>query len=437
MKKILIVDDAPFMRKVASDILSTKYETILAASGPEAIELYKTEEPDMILSDLIMPDMTGLELQRRLSEQYNKRVPFMFMTADEHEEPESMGLEAGAMDYIRKPFKPDILLHRVGNIMRHLESLEQIRGLQISVETDPMTGLLNKTFVQKALTDICRHSSGTLMMIDLDSFKLVNDLYGHSMGDRILIRFAEILHSVIRSSDLAGRMGGDEFIAFCRDVKSESLIAERSETINRELMLSAKEFMGEDMNIPLGASIGAVAVPDEGSDFASLYKKADKALYTVKKNGKHGYAFFRNQDFHDAASEEADSSLSDVRMILGERNRKKGAYELDFEHFRTLYRFFIRCLDNYHYNVELVLFCFGSGVPGNAVDMFGNLLRQSLRRSDSYTKNGTRYIVLLPNPGIDHGESVISRVISNWNELNPSAPVTCSHEALTTGASQK
>ena len=203
MKKILIVDDAQFMQKVTSGILSEKYETVCASSGPEAMELYEAEKPDMVLSDLIMPQMTGLELQRLLTEKYDEHIPFMFMTADEREENESLGLEAGAMDYIRKPFKPEVLLRRVDNIMRHVENLRQIQGLKVVAETDPMTGLLNKAFVTKTLTELCPKDIGTLMMVDLDSFKLVNDLYGHGMGDRILIRFAEILKSVIRSSDVA------------------------------------------------------------------------------------------------------------------------------------------------------------------------------------------------------------------------------------------
>ena len=433
MKKILIVDDAQFMQKVTSGILSEKYETICASSGLEAMELYAKEKPDMVLSDLIMPQMTGMELQRLLTEQYDEHIPFMFMTADEREETESLGLEAGAMDYIRKPFKPEVLLRRVDNIMRQVDSLRQIQGLKVVAETDPMTGLLNKAFAQKTLTDLCTKASGILMMVDLDSFKLVNDLYGHGMGDRILIRFAEILRSVIRSSDVAGRMGGDEFIVFCRDIRDEQLIAEKSAAINANLLASAKEFMGEDMNIPLGASIGAVLVPDEGTMFPDLYKKADKALYTVKQNGKHGYAFFHEH----AAAETADApkesagSLAGARMILEERNRQKGAYELGFENFRTLYRFIVRSMENYHYNAEFALFTFAPDASAAAVDSFGDLLRQSLRRSDVYTKSAkSQYMVLLPQPGDDHGEAIIRRLMTNWISLDADTPVTCEHETV-------
>ena len=436
MKKILIVDDAQFMQKVTSGILSEKYETVCASSGPEAMELYEAEKPDMVLSDLIMPQMTGLELQRLLTEKYDEHIPFMFMTADEREENESLGLEAGAMDYIRKPFKPEVLLRRVDNIMRHVENLRQIQGLKVVAETDPMTGLLNKAFATKTLTELCPKANGILMMVDLDSFKLVNDLHGHGMGDRILIRFSEILRSVIRSSDVAGRMGGDEFIVFCRDIRDEALVAEKSAAINAQLLASAKEFMGEDMNIPLGASIGAVLVPDEGTEFSDLYKKADKALYTVKQNGKHGYAFFHQHEAPSAAEahKETAGSLAAARMILEERNRQKGAYELGFENFRTLYRFIVRSMENYHYDAEFALFSFAADAPAAAVDSFGDLLRQTLRRSDVYTKSGkSQYMVLLPQPGADHGAGIIDRILSNWCSLDQNTPVTCEHETVTEG----
>lgn len=435
MKKILIVDDAVFMQKVTSSILSEKYETICASSGPEAMEIYDREKPDLILSDLIMPQMTGLELQRLLYEKHGHQIPFMFMTADEREENESLGLEAGAMDYIRKPFKPEVLLRRVENIMRHVESVAQIAGLKTVVETDPMTGLLNKAFAQKTLTELCPKANGILMMVDLDSFKLVNDLYGHGMGDRVLIRFAEILRSVIRSSDIAGRMGGDEFIVFCRDIRDEKLVEEKTLAINANLLSSAKEFMGEDMNIPLGASIGAVIVPDEGTTFSELYKKADKALYSVKQNGKHGYALFRTDDAGSGAEAEKEnaSSLSGARMILEERNRQKGAYEPGFESFRSLYRFVVRSMEIYHFTAEFVLFTFPPAAPAEAVDRFGGVLRDSLRRSDSYAKSGKgQYMVLLPEPGEDNGEAILKRIADTWaeDELGRSVPVACEHEPV-------
>ena len=422
MRKILIVDDATFMLKAVSAMLSPKYECICASSGMEAMELYESDKPDMILTDLIMPQMTGLELQKALQEKYQDTIPMMFMTADERDENESRSLENGAMDYIRKPFTKDLLLRRVDNIMRQMD---RIRDLKIVAETDPMTGLLNKAYAQKVLTDACRKNAGILMMVDLDSFKLVNDIFGHDMGDQILIHFSDLLRSAIRTTDIAGRMGGDEFIVFCQDIRDENVIAEKSRFINEYLLAAAKRLMGEDMNIPLGASIGAVRVPDEGTSFDVLYRKADKALYRVKQNGKHGYEFYEGDNApEDADKDRADTTLENVRMILDERNRPKGAFEVGFENFRSIYRYQVRSIENYHGKVELVLFtvrCNEPGLSGSVIeevsDLFSDVLRSSLRRSDVYTRSGKhQFMVLLSSMDNVDRSIILLRIIDNWKK---------------------
>ncbi len=207
MKKILIVDNAQSAQKDIYTLLARDYEVASAASADEALELFTAEErPDMVLYALATPHLTGLELQRRMTERYGERIPFLFVFSDKDEESRYLSLDADATDYVTLPCKNEVLLHRVSNIMRHIESLQQLRGLRAVAETDTMTGLLNRRSVQKTLTEICARSSGILMMIDLDNFKLVNDLYGHGMGDRVLVRFAEILRGSIRTSEIAERM---------------------------------------------------------------------------------------------------------------------------------------------------------------------------------------------------------------------------------------
>lgn len=184
MRKILVVDDEEMMLMMARHILSTKYEVITASDGFEAIELFESEHPDMVLSDLMMPEMDGYELHRILQEKSAGTVPIMFMSADESEESESKGFEVGAEDYIRKPLRPDVLLRRVGLI---IENLDKIRGLKAAASKDQLTNLLNKISAQKEIGEAVKESSGALLMLDLDSFKLINDIYGHAAGDKILI----------------------------------------------------------------------------------------------------------------------------------------------------------------------------------------------------------------------------------------------------------
>ena len=421
MKKILVVDDQMITLKMTSHILASQYQTVCASSGSEAIELYKKERPDLVLTDLHMPEMSGFELQSILQQEFEERVPIMFMTADSSDETESKGFENGAVDFIRKPFRADVLLKRVANI---LQSVEEIRGLRKAAETDPMTGLLNKASSQDEIGELIKNTPGALMMIDLDSFKLVNDIYGHNMGDKVLIRFAEIIRSAIRAADIAGRIGGDEFIAFCQHVKSEDGIAEKVKYINEELLKSALEYMGDDMRIPLGASVGAVYVPDEGTDFLTIFKKADKALYQVKQNGKHGYAIYRDASKveHDVVA--ATTGIMNEMAILAERSREKGAYALPYDQFKLIYRFLIRVESNYHKENRLIIFTLKAKDSDEvnkdviyATQRFYDTVCSSLRASDVVTLRGKNQVmVLLLEANLVDSKMVIERVVTNWQE---------------------
>lgn len=417
MKKILIVDDMMVSLMMTENMLADNYETFCASSGKEAIEIYRKEKPDMVLSDLRMPGMTGYELQLALQEEYHKIIPFMFMTADSDEETESKGFDNGAMDFIRKPFRPDVLLRRVANIM---QTVEQIQGLKKDAETDKLTGLLNKVSSEKALTESCKHATGALLMIDLDSFKLVNDIHGHAMGDKVLVTFADILRTAVRSSDLLGRLGGDEFIAFCNGVHDEGSIAQKAKFINERILDAAKKLMGEDMNIPLGASIGCVFVPMHGTDFSDLFKKADKALYTVKQNGKHGYSVYSEGAAETETAEVAN--IAQVEMILNERNQEEGAFVLAFENFRTIYRFLKRTRGFYSKTTCLVVLNLKRHKAGDKVtpaetqEQFLEVLQKTLRSGDVITKNGSnQFLVLLTNTNAQRDvASAVGRVSKNW-----------------------
>ena len=402
MQKILIVDDEIIMQKIASKILSQKYQTICASSGAEAIKIFESEKPDMVLSDLLMPEMDGYELHNILQEKSSHTVPIMFMTADESDESESHGFEIGAADYIRKPLKADILLRRVSNI---LDNLDKLQDLQQAADIDKMTGLLNKSAATRELEKICATASGVLLMIDLDSFKLVNDIYGHSMGDKVLIKLAELLKSITRESDLLGRMGGDEFIAFCHDIKSDAVIAMKSRYLNERLLFEAKKFMGEDMEIPLGVSVGAVFIPNYGKDFADLYKKADKALYNVKQNGKHGYNVYSEKNI--AVAQE---NFSDVNQLLGERNPPKGAYLLELEQFKLIYRHSFRLVTAYKKKCQLVTLTIYNE-NGVAMEELGELLKNNLRVSDCVAQGGkNKFFILLPETEAENVPCVTERL---------------------------
>lgn len=402
MQKILVVDDEKIMLMLARRILSKKYEVVVATSGSEAIKLFESEKPDLVLSDLLMPEMDGYELHKTLQEKSQEPVPIIFMTADESAESESKGFEVGAADYIRKPLKPDVLLRRVGNI---LENLDKIHGLKTAASTDQLTGLLNKHAAQDEISNLLEKTTGALLMLDLDGFKLVNDIHGHAMGDKILSRFADLIRKIIRESDLAGRMGGDEFAVYLQNVHDEKILRDKTIYLNEQLLAAAKKLMGEDIQIPLGVSVGVVFCPDEGRNFSELYKKADEALYNVKKNAKHGYAIYGSNHAAQAATE----NISQLRMILNERTVEKGAYFVGFESFQTIYRLLVRMVDNYQKGLQLIQFTVGEE---KFVDQFKEILTNSLRKSDCVTQSGkSTFLVLLMEAKSEECEIVKNRIL--------------------------
>lgn len=423
MNKILIVDDDPVMLRIIERILSSRYRILSASSGKEALEIFDREMPDMVLSDIRMPEMDGYELRHLLREKSD--VPFIFMTADESDESERKGFDIGAADYIRKPANADILLRRVGNIMQNAEKLH---GLRKAASLDGMTQLLNKEAALRDIGDLCGKVPGVLLMIDLDSFKLVNDIHGHAMGDRILIRFAELIRGMIRATDLAGRLGGDEFIAYLQHVTDEAVVREKTAYLNEELLRSAREYMGEDMGIPLGASVGAVFVPGGPGDFSELCRKADQALYAVKNGGKHGVSF------HGAAPRAWDGKApSHMRRILGERNREEGALLVDFDGFQNIYRFISRLGEDFQNRTQFLHFTLSQ--PRTAEE-FRDMLRHVLRRNDCVMQNGaSQFFVLLTGAGKEEGRGIEERIRRTWAEISPHSDYTCDMESL--GSNQR
>lgn len=428
MKKILIVDDMIVSLMMTENMLCGHYITFCASSGSEAIEIYRRERPDMVLSDLRMPGMSGYELQQMLQKEMQTTIPFMFMTADPDEDTETQGFENGAMDFIRKPFRPDVLLRRVGNI---LQTVDQIEGLKRHASTDFLTGLLNKSSVAEKLKVVCAQARGALLMIDLDSFKPVNDIYGHFMGDRVLMSFADILRTMMRTDDVLGRVGGDEFIAFFHGMQDEEGVAHKTALINERILTSAKDLMGEDMSIPLGASVGCVFVPQSGVDFSSLAKKADKALYTVKQSGKHGYAIFSEAQTPAEGGEA--TTLSNMGKILDERSPGKGALQVPFEEFRAVYRFLRRTMDVFGKPTSMLRFSLPKGTAAETEEEFFAFLCSALREGDVVTRHSGQFLALLVNTDYPRLSSVVDRVRQNWAPAKEEAGVEIETEWMVMG----
>ena len=295
----------------------------------------------------------------------------------------------------------------------------RIRKLRREIQTDSMTGLLNKAGSHQSIGEACEKENGILLMIDLDSFKLVNDLHGHEMGDRILIRFAGLINEAIKEDDLAGRLGGDEFIAFLKDTHDEEDVEHVCKVLNEGIVRSAKEYMGEDMNIPLGASIGAVRVPVEGNEFEEVFKLADKALYSVKQNGKHGYAFYQKSGSEKDPGQEAKNDIKQIKQIIGERNEGKGAFSVNFDRMQVLYKYMNRadrtngsCTGFFRITLERRD---GNAVEDEAKSAFEDILIRNLKKNDVVSEYGGSFFVLFAAGSEEEYETALQDIAGVWN----------------------
>ena len=437
---VVIVDDDATNQMLAERILKKNGFRVSAfSSGQEFLDFtVENDVPDLVLLDIKMPGMDGFEtLSRYKKIEKAKDVPVIFLTGDEKRGTETKGLSMGATDFIRKPFIPDVLILRVKHTIR-LEQLQRQLENEVvkkteEAKTDAMTGLLNKVASEEAIGEVVRETDGMLAMVDLDSFKLVNDLYGHDMGDKILIRFAGILRSQTREGDIAGRVGGVEFVLFLRHLDDESAVENKVRLMNDGIVEAARELMGEDMEIPIGVSSGAVSVPEYGTDYADLIKKADEALYQVKQNGKHGFLLYKSSE--ERKTTEKNSGLWDVKKIYAERDLVKGAIVAGREAFRIIYRFQSRLLYNNKWEARLASFSISvdeNADLGEATDHFIETAAGVLRRSDVIVRHGEgRVLILLAKVNDENYPVPITRLMGVWNELDtPGVSVEYESEPL-------
>lgn len=423
---IIVVDDDTANLKMAGHILSKNNYRVTAFKSGQSFLDYVDDNgmPDLVLLDIKMPGMDGFETLNLLREMENTKglmkTPVIFLTADEETDTETRGFEVGVSDYIRKPFNPDVLLKRINNIMSNSQEMQSLKN---EASIDKLTGFYNKAATAVELSKKCSDSVGCLMMVDLDSFKLVNDIYGHATGDKVLIGFADIIRDTVPAGSKCGRVGGDEFTVFSYGMTTEYAVRDFTITLNERLVALAKDLMGEDMTIPLGASVGGVFVPRFGNDYNSLIKLADKSLYNVKKNGKHGYDLFDEE--HSDPEEDNDKAhdIAAISEILGERSIQNVALQLDREAFAHVYRYVIRYLMRNHITGCKVLYTlkpddgnYDARFLDNA-DEFGNVIRESLRKSDIFMRNRkNEYFVFLTDIRQDSIDKVAGHIIDIWEK---------------------
>jgi two-component system, cell cycle response regulator len=295
--RILVVDDNQDNVEIISTRLRFRgYDMLEAADGHQALELVKTSAPDLILLDVMLPDIDGYEISRRIKgDETLPYIPIILVTARDSTQDKVMGLDAGADDYLTKPINFPELEARVRSMLRikrlQDELEEKNRELERLSISDGLTGLFNHRHIHGLLNDEFERAQRTgdkltVAMLDLDRFKAVNDTYGHQAGDRVLEQMSEILQDSAREIDRLGRYGGEEFMALLpeTDIEEGAVFVER---VRREVARRPFD-IGDGKTLKMTISAGVATYPWENIDSPeSLVRVADESLYAAKTGGRN------------------------------------------------------------------------------------------------------------------------------------------------------
>lgn len=292
---LLIVDDSKLQRVVLMQALKDAFELIEATSGEECLELVERGEAqiDLVLLDLVMPGIDGFEVLRRraLSPKF-AGIPVVVLTTSDDNETQVEAFRLGAREFLNKPIKPEIAVSRINNVLesqRRLNvMLKEQEELKVKAEIDEMTKLLNKATAEKMAKQILEEypdENHAILMIDIDNFKNVNDSLGHDVGDHVISVVAGIISMQFGGSDIVGRIGGDEFMVFMKNVEDREEARRKAQNIVDAFCKK------ENLSIPdcVSVSIGMAFSDESGIGYEPLFKKADEALYVSKEKGKSCY----------------------------------------------------------------------------------------------------------------------------------------------------
>jgi diguanylate cyclase (GGDEF)-like protein len=290
-QKVLVADDDPINREVLGELLKPDYTVLLAKNGAQTLEKAARLAPDLILLDVVMPDMDGYEVLRRLrSDPQTSHISVIFISGLDRPEDEANGLNMGASDYIAKPFNATVVTARVA---LHLQVARQRRMLERLAHIDGLTELANRRRFDQlfAAEWEAAQASGlplSLALLDIDCFKQFNDHYGHPAGDRVLRSVARTAASFMRRpSDLAARYGGEELVMLMPDTGAQDARA-LLEGLARAIEQLAIPHAASLVTPVLTVSVGGAALGERGAESAAeLLEAVDNQLYRAKHGGRN------------------------------------------------------------------------------------------------------------------------------------------------------
>jgi diguanylate cyclase (GGDEF)-like protein len=289
--RLLLVDDQPINIQVMHRVFAEDCQVFMATSGAQALQQCRDNPPDLILLDVVMPEMDGYEVCRRLkADEATRHIPVIFVTAENDPEQETRGLSIGAVDFITKPINPSVLRARAKT---HLLLKYQSDMLRKLVFFDGLTGVYNRRHFDQQLAQEWARStrSGSplsLVILDVDFFKRYNDRYGHQAGDDCLRHVSKVLQkSLKRASDVVARYGGEEFACLLPDTDFDHAMQIAGQL---EQGVRAAQLLHEDSDVAKVVTISLGVATRSGTDrtdkASELLTLADAELYRAKAHGR-------------------------------------------------------------------------------------------------------------------------------------------------------
>ncbi|WP_051275988.1 diguanylate cyclase [Desulfovirgula thermocuniculi] len=290
LPQVLLVEDSSLQQKIISRYLAEQgIETRVASTGREALEAARSHQPDLILLDIVLPDIDGIALCHELKKDPQvANVPVIFVTSKSGRENRLRGLECGADDFLTKPVDKRELVIRVQSFIRRKQLMD---ALLYQASRDSLTGLYNR---RQLLLDLEREIARarryghplSLIVLDVDHFKQYNDLNGHLAGDGLLTQLAQLITSGLRSTDLAYRYGGEEFVVLLPETDAAGAV-QVAEKLRRKVEEYPFPHEQKQPGGNLTVSLGVAAFPDHAQSTRDLLSAADQAMYEAKSRGRN------------------------------------------------------------------------------------------------------------------------------------------------------
>lgn len=285
-----MVDDQPLIIRSIHKVLADKYQVYMAVSGQEALTFCDTSLPDLIILDVDLPDVGGLDICQRLKvSPVTSGIPVIFITSNTSEERETACWQAGAVDFVTKPINPMTLQHRVSAQLTLKFQSDTLRNLAY---TDGLTGISNRLYLDEQLAKEWRIAQRherelSLILLDIDYFKQYNDSYGHLAGDECLrIISGCVRQACKRPADIAARYGGEEFCCVFPETNLEGAI-KIAESLSRAISIANIVHEGSPTYGKITVSMGVASTIPRNDSPNALISKADVALYKAKDNGRN------------------------------------------------------------------------------------------------------------------------------------------------------